>query len=80
MDLCVAAGCAFAAAQLEAGADTIGIGDAIASQVSPKLYEELIWPREKRLIDGIHAQGGLVRLHICGNITHLLPGDRQAGL
>jgi len=79
MDLCIAAGLAFAAAQLEAGADTIGIGDAIASQVSPKLYEELIWPREKRLVDGIHAQGGLVRLHICGNTTHLLPGIARLG-
>jgi uroporphyrinogen decarboxylase len=79
MDLCVEAGSAFAAAQFEAGADTIGIGDAIASQVSPKLYEALIWPREKRLIDGIHAQGGLVRLHICGNITHLLPGIAKLG-
>jgi len=79
LDICVESGSAFAAAQMEAGADTIGIGDAIASQVSPKLYEELIWPREKRLIDGIHARGGLVRLHICGNITHLLPGVARLG-
>ncbi|MGD0089564.1 MAG: uroporphyrinogen decarboxylase family protein [Planctomycetota bacterium] len=79
MDLCVAAGSAFALAQLEAGADTIGIGDAIASQVSPGLYETLIWPREKLLVDAIHARGGLVRLHICGNITHLLPGIARLG-
>jgi len=79
MDLCTEAGIAFAAAQLDAGAETIGIGDAIASQVSPGLYEELIWPREKRLIDAIHAKGGLVRLHICGRITHLLPGIAKLG-
>ena len=64
----------FAKAQLEAGADTIGIGDAICSQISPDVYEELILPREKRLVDAIKEMGGFVRLHICGNITHLLPG------
>ena len=64
----------FAKAQLEAGADTIGIGDAVCSQISPEVYEEFILPREKRLVDAIKAMGGYVRLHICGNITHLLPG------
>ncbi len=74
MDLCVAAGVEFARAQVEAGADTIGVGDAIASQVSPRTYESLIKPREKRLIRAIKEMGAFVRLHICGDITHLLPG------
>ncbi len=78
MDRCVAAGIDFARAQVEAGADTIGIGDAIASQVSPRLYERLIQPREKRLVDAVKAMGASVKLHICGNTTHLLPG--MAGL
>ncbi len=73
MDRCVAVGIDFARAQLEAGADTIGIGDAIASQVSPGTYAELIFPREKRMVEAVHAAGGLVRLHICGNTSHLLP-------
>ena len=73
MDLCIDTGIAFARAQLQAGCDTIGVGDAIASQVSPDAYEELIRPRETRLVDAIHADGGLVRLHICGNITRHLP-------
>jgi len=64
----------FALAQLKEGADTIGIGDAVCSQISPDVYEELILPREKRLVDAIKKAGGYVRLHICGNITHLLPG------
>ena len=42
MDVCVDVGIAFARAQVEAGVDTIGIGDAIASQVSPAVYEGLI--------------------------------------
>ena len=74
MDICVETGIGFAAAQVEAGADTIGIGDAIASQVSPDTYERLIQPREKRLINAVKKTGAFVKLHICGNITHLLPG------
>ena len=74
MDICLEVGIAFARAQVEAGADTIGIGDAIASQVSPDMYERLIQPREKKLVQAIFDMGALVKLHICGNITHLLPG------
>jgi MtaA/CmuA family methyltransferase len=74
MDLCVAVGIAFARAQIAAGADTIGIGDAVASQVSPQVYEKMIQPREQRLARAIKDMGAYVKLHICGNITHLLPG------
>jgi MtaA/CmuA family methyltransferase len=74
MDICVDVAIEFARGQIDSGADTIGIGDAIASQVSPELYEKLIQPREKRLVSAIKAMGARVRLHICGNTTHLLPG------
>lgn len=74
MDVCVNTGIDFARAQIESGADTIGIGDAIASQIDPYTYERLIQPREKHLIKTIHDMGAYVKLHICGNITHLLPG------
>jgi len=80
MDLCLGVGIEFAQAQVAAGADTIGVGDAIASQVSPKTYERLIQPREKVLVDAIHDMGALVRLHICGDITHLLPGILGLGV
>ncbi len=79
MHRCVDVGLDFALAQLEAGADTIGIGDAIVSQVSPAMYQRLILPEEQRLADGIHAAGGLVRLHICGNISRHLDRIRQLG-
>jgi MtaA/CmuA family methyltransferase len=62
----------FARAQIEAGADIIGVGDAAASLISRELYYEFVWPHEKRLVDGIHAAGGRVRLHICGRTTHLV--------
>ena len=62
----------FAKAQVEAGADIIGLGDAIASQISPKMYQEFALPYEKRIFDAVHEVGGVARLHICGDTTHLL--------
>ena len=69
----------FAARQVEAGADIIGIGDAVASLVGPQIYEEFVWPYEKGLIDRIHALGVPVRLHICGNIRKSLAKIGQLG-
>jgi MtaA/CmuA family methyltransferase len=80
MDLCLDVGIAFARAQKDAGADTIGIGDAIASQVDPHTYERLIQPREQRLVKAIQDMGAYAKLHICGNITHLLPGIADLGV
>jgi len=61
----------FAQAQIEAGADIIGVGDAAASLINRELYDKFVLPHEKRLVDGIHAAGGRVRLHICGRTQHL---------
>lgn len=69
---CVDVALKFATAQIEAGADIIGMGDSAASFTSRAIYDEFIFPHEKRLIDGIHAAGGRVRLHICGRSSHLL--------
>jgi MtaA/CmuA family methyltransferase len=62
----------FARAQVEAGIDLIGVGDAAASLVGPHIYNEFVWPYEKRLVDGLHALGTRVRLHICGNTRFAL--------
>ena len=70
----------FARVQVQAGADLIGIGDAAASLVGPDLYARFVLPEEKRLIDAIHALGCPVRLHICGNITELLPHIATLGV
>jgi len=64
----------FAKAQIEAGIDLMGVGDAAASLVGPKIYEEFVWPYEKRLIDGLHEMGAAVRLHICGDTRAILDG------
>lgn len=62
----------FAEAQIQAGADLIGIGDAAASLVGPKIYRDFVLPYEKRLVDGIKKLGSKIRLHICGNISKSL--------
>lgn len=70
-DFAVAMELAFARAQVEAGADLIGVGDAAASLVGPAIYREFVWLYEKKLIDGLHAMGARVRLHICGRTRRL---------
>ena len=80
MARCVETAVEFARHQVAAGADTVGIGDAVASQVSAKVYESLILPHERVLVEALHKMGARVRLHICGNIRHLLPGIATLGL
>lgn len=62
----------FALAQIDAGAEILFIGDALASQVGVKLYVEHIFPGEKRMVQAIQATGAVARLHICGDITGML--------
>jgi MtaA/CmuA family methyltransferase len=64
---------AFARAQVDAGAELIGIGDAAASLIGPRLYQQFVWPYERKLIEGVHEMGARVRLHICGRTRTLLP-------
>lgn len=66
-------------AQVDAGADIIGIGDAAASLIGPKFYEEFVWPYEKRLVDGLQAMGAKVRLHICGKTSTIIDGMGRLG-
>jgi MtaA/CmuA family methyltransferase len=67
-------GLRFARAQLVAGVDLIGVGDAAASLVGPRIYEEFVFPYQQRLLSELHALAATVRLHICGNISRILPG------
>lgn len=67
-------------AQIKAGADIIGIGDAACSLLGPRLYEKYGFPYEKQLVDAIHENGALAKLHICGNTGPLLPKIAELGV
>lgn len=80
MDLCVDNAMRFARAQIEAGADTIGVGDSVVSQLGPDVYARLVLPRQQRLFAAIREAGAWVRLHICGDINHQLASLAEAGI
>ena len=71
-DVLVETALAFARAQIDAGADMIGVGDAAASLIGPKLYHEHVVVWERKLVAGIHEAGAAVKLHICGNIRDII--------
>jgi len=70
---------AFAEAQVEAGADIIGLGDAVASLISVDMYREFALPYEQRIFEAVHRKGGLARLHICGNTNRIIPDMLASG-
>ncbi len=70
---------AFARIQIEAGAHIIGLGDAIASTVSPKMYKTFALPYEQRIFAAIKSMGALGRLHICGNTSKIVPFMADSG-
>ena len=80
LEMCTEVAIAFAKAQIAAGADIIGLGDAIASQVSPKSYRQFALPYEQRIFAAVHEMGALTRLHICGNTTRILADMAKAAL
>jgi MtaA/CmuA family methyltransferase len=80
MDKCVVTAKDFARAQIEAGADVIGMGDAVCSQIDTGSYVAFVKERQKEIIDYIHSLGATVKLHICGDINHLLPEIRDLGV
>ena len=73
LDKCLQTGKDFARAQIEAGCDIIGIGDAVCSQIDSYTYDIYVKERHRELISYIHELGGKVKLHICGDTNHLLP-------
>ena len=77
MDKCMITAKDFAKAQIEAGCDLIGIGDAICSQIDKDTYDLYLKQRHMELISYIHDCGATVKLHICGNTTHLLESLRD---
>jgi MtaA/CmuA family methyltransferase len=77
LERCVEVEIAFARAQVQAGADIIGLGDSACSQVAPAMYRRFGLPYEQRIFAAVHEMGALARLHICGNTSRIL-GDMAA--
>lgn len=77
MDKCMKVAKRFAKIQVEEGCHLIGIGDAICSQIDRDTYDLYVKHRHAELISYIHELGVPVKLHICGNITHILPSIKD---
>jgi MtaA/CmuA family methyltransferase len=69
----------FAHAQVAAGAPMVGAGDAAASLISPAHYREFALPYEQRVCAAVGKAGGMVKLHVCGDTTALLPDMATCG-
>ena len=70
----------YAPVQIQAGADTMGMSDAAASIIGPRLYEEFVWPEQLRIMSTLQKQHPAVirRLHMCGLTDSLF--DKMAEL
>jgi MtaA/CmuA family methyltransferase len=79
LEFCTQTAIAFARAQIEAGADIIGLGDAICSQISPKMYRQFALPYEQRIFAAVSEMGALPRLHICGNTSRIVADMALSG-
>ena len=80
MDKCMITAKDFAKAQIEAGCEIIGMGDAVCSQIDVDTYNTYVRDRHKELIEYIHDLSGKIKLHICGNTNHLLPSYKDFNL
>ena len=69
----------YAEAQIQAGADTIGMSDAAACMIGPRYYGRFLLPRQMRVVESIRKAHPdvIVRLHMCGNTDPLIPQMRQ---
>ncbi len=79
IDFCYEMETEFALAQVRAGADIIGLGDAAASLIGPRLFREFAVEPERRMIAAIHAAGAKVKTHICGDINAIMADVAQTG-
>ncbi len=77
MDKCMVTAKDFAKAQIENGCLLIGMGDAVCSQIDADTYNLYVRDRHRELIEYIHSLGGKIKLHICGDTTHLLPSYKD---
>ncbi|MDD5659217.1 MAG: uroporphyrinogen decarboxylase family protein [Actinomycetota bacterium] len=71
-EICTEQAIEFGIAQIKAGADFIGVGDAAASLIGPDCYNNFVLPYEQKLFKVLKREGAKIKLHICGNTSSLL--------
>lgn len=69
----------FARAQKDAGAELMGVGDPASSLVGPAIFNQILYPAQKKLVDGLKAMGLRTRSHMCGNTRRILNARGQLG-
>jgi MtaA/CmuA family methyltransferase len=64
----------FADLLLDAGAHVVTIGDALASGslISRDTYETYAFPYQRRIADAVHARGGRLSIHVCGDTNRVI--------
>lgn len=80
IDTIIESAMGFIKLQMDAGAHCIGIGDSFCSQIGPELYYRFAFEGQKRLVDFIHSENGIAKLHICGNTESILEGMIRTGV
>lgn len=80
MDIIVESAMEFIKLQIKAGAHCIGIGDSFCSQIGPELYYRFAFERQKKLVEFIHSEKAIAKLHICGNTESILEGMIKTGV
>ncbi len=80
-DLCTRATCRFVELMIDAGAHMISNGDSPAgpAMISPQMYCDYALPFEKKVVEASHNGDIPYVLHICGNITAILPHIIESG-
>lgn len=83
MDMVLEVNIAVVRRAIKAGADVITLGDDYAynagPMMSPGLFDKMIRPRLKRMVDVIHEEGALVIKHSDGNLYPLLESIVSCG-
>jgi MtaA/CmuA family methyltransferase len=74
MDFTAEVAIPYAEAQIQAGADTIGMSDAAACMMGLDRYETFLHPRQHRVLESIKSRhpGVVTRLHMCGKTDPLV--------
>lgn len=74
LERCLQFSMRYAKMLVEAGADAVSFGHAMASctVISRDRYREFALPYETRLVQAIHEAGGKAITHICGNIEPII--------